>query len=79
MVKFLSGPSVEQAAAQLLDLLTSETSTSSVSLASAITRRQKEQKNGGIDEHLLENLDQLSDEEVNSLLTDILAKGKGSE
>ena len=38
-----------------------------------------EQKSGGIDEHLLENLDQFSDEEVNSLLTDILAKEEVSE
>jgi acyl carrier protein len=79
MVTFLSGPSIEQAAAQLLHLLTSETSTSSAPLASAITHREGEQKNGGIDEHLLENLDQFSDEEVNSLLTDLLAKEEVSE
>jgi hypothetical protein len=79
MVTFLSGPSVEQAAGQLLHLLTSETSTSSVPLASAIAHRQREQKNGAIDEHLLENLDQLSDEEVDSLLTDLLAKEEVAE
>jgi hypothetical protein len=79
MVTFLSGPSIEQASAQLLHLLTSETSTSSAPLASAITYREGERKNGGIDQHVLENLDQLSDEEVNSLLTDLLAKEEVSE
>ena len=38
-----------------------------------------EHGNGGIHEHLLENLDQYSDEEVNSLLTDLLAKEEASE
>jgi myxalamid-type polyketide synthase MxaE and MxaD len=66
MVKFLSGPSVEQAAAELLHLLTSGTSTSS------IAQHHKEQ-NGGVD------LDQLSDEEVNSLLSDMLAKEEVGE
>ncbi|MGO9606246.1 MAG: beta-ketoacyl synthase N-terminal-like domain-containing protein [Candidatus Binataceae bacterium] len=79
MVTFLSGPSVEQAAAQLLHLLTSETSTSSASLASEITHRQGERNNGGTDEHPLESLDQFSDEEVDSLLTDLLAKEEVSE
>jgi NAD(P)-dependent dehydrogenase (short-subunit alcohol dehydrogenase family)/acyl carrier protein len=79
MVTFLSGPSIEQAAAQLLHLLTSETSTPSGPLASAVTHREGEQKNGGIDQHLMENLDQFSDEEVNSLLTDLLAKEEVSE
>jgi len=79
MVTFLLGPSVEQAMPQLLHLLTSETPTSSVSLASAIANRLGERNNGGIDEHLLENIDRFSDEEVNSLLTDLLAKEEVSE
>jgi myxalamid-type polyketide synthase MxaE and MxaD len=79
MVTFLSGPSIEQAAAQLLHLLTAETSTSSASLASAITHCQGERDDGGTDEHLLETLDQFSDEEVDSLLTDLLAKEEVSE
>jgi myxalamid-type polyketide synthase MxaE and MxaD len=79
IVTFLSGPSVEQAASQLLHLLTSETSASSVPLASANGHAQGHQGNGGIDENLLENLDQYSDEEVNSLLTDLLAKEEASE
>jgi hypothetical protein len=50
-----------------------------VPLALAVTPRQREQKNGSINEHLLANLDQLSDEEVDSLLTEMLAEEKGSE
>ena len=73
MVTFLSGPSVEEAAAQLLHLMTSEASTSSASLASAIVHRQGQQENGGIDEPPSEAVEHLSDEEVNSLLTDLLA------
>jgi myxalamid-type polyketide synthase MxaD len=79
MVTFLSGPSVEQAAVQLLHLLTAETSGPSVPLASATAHQQDEQKNGVVAEHLLETLDQFSDEEVNSLLTDLLAAEEGSE
>ena len=79
MVTFLSGPSVEQAAAQLLPLLTSETTSLGVMLASATTHHLDEETNGGADAHLLENLDQLSDDEVNSLLTDLLAKEEVSE
>jgi uncharacterized protein YejL (UPF0352 family) len=79
MVTFLSGPSVAQAASQLLQLLTSETPGSSAPLASANGHLQGQQANGGIDEHLLEKLDQYSDEEVNSLLTDLLAQEEVSE
>jgi len=73
IVTFLSGPSVEQAASQLLLLLTSETFGTSELLASANGDPQGQLGNG-INEHLLENLDRYSDEEVNSLLTDLLAK-----
>lgn len=79
MVTFLSGPSVAQAASQLLHLLTSETPGSSAPLASANGHLQGQQANGGIDEHMLEKLDQYSDEEVNSLLTDLLAQKEVSE
>jgi len=79
MVTFLSGPSVEQAAAQLLQLLTSEDSTLSVSPASVIAHPNGEGRNGGLDELRLENLDQYSDEEVNSLLSDLLAEKEVSE
>ena len=79
MVTFLSGPSVEQAAVELLQLLTSETSGLVTPLASATTHHLGEQTNSGTDAHLMENLDQLSDDEVNSLLTDLLAKEEVSE
>ena len=80
MVTFLSGPSVEQAAGQLLQLLTSETSSAVAPLASATIHHLGEQANGGTgDERLLKNLDQLSDDEVNSLLSDLLAKEEVSE
>jgi acyl carrier protein len=79
MVTFLSGPSVEQAAAQLLHLLTSEASTFSVT-PSATTRYHGERNgSGGIDELRLADLDQYSDEQVNSLLTDLLAEEEVSE
>ena len=76
MVKFLQGFSVAQAATQLLDQLRAEASTPSPALA--VMQRQEEQKNGSIDEHLLANLDQLSDEEVDSLLTEMLAEEESS-
>jgi acyl carrier protein len=80
MVTFLSGPSVEQAAAQLLRLLTSETSVSSVRPpASVLTHVNGERKSGLIDGHRLENLDEYSDDEVNALLTDLLAAEEVSE
>jgi len=79
MVTFLSGPSVEQAAAQLLHLLTSETSISSRPLVPTIMQGRGAQPNGGIEEYRLENLDQYSDEEVDSLLTDLLANEEVSE
>jgi hypothetical protein len=43
------------------------------------TQRHDEQQNGNINEHLLAKLEQLSDEEVNSLLTDMLAKEEVGE
>jgi hypothetical protein len=79
MVKFLQGPSVEQAAVQLLDQLTAEVSNGSPAPAPVATQRHDEQQNGNINEHLLAKLEQLSDEEVNSLLTDMLAKEEVGE
>jgi acyl transferase domain-containing protein/acyl carrier protein len=79
IVTFLSGPSVEEAAAQLLHLLTSETSIASKPLVPIAVHRRAEQPVGGIDEYRLENLDQYSDEEVNSLLVDLLANEEVSE
>ena len=79
MVKFLQGPSVEQAAAQILDQLTAEVSSGSAAPAPAAVQRHSDQGNGNINAHLLANLEQLSDEEVNSLLTEMLAKEEVSE
>lgn len=74
MVTFLSEPSVEQATERLLHLLTSETSISSVHIASPIALSPEELKSEGIDEQLLENLDTFSDQEVTLILTELLAK-----
>jgi hypothetical protein len=79
MVKFLQGPSVEEAAAYLFEQLTQEVSDAPVALASAVAQRNGKQANGRVEEHLLANLDQLSDEEVNSLLTETLAEEESSE
>jgi acyl carrier protein len=70
MVRFLSGPTIEQAAADLLQLLASGSGSSSP-LASAVPHQESEQGDSGIAE--------LSDEEVNSMLTDMLAKEEVGE
>ena len=72
MVTFLSGPSVEQAAAQLADLVTSEKEPASLSSASPITDRDGPRDHVGGAEMRLENLDEYSDEEVNLLLRDLM-------
>jgi phthiocerol/phenolphthiocerol synthesis type-I polyketide synthase D len=74
MVKFLQGPSVAQAATQILDQINTEASKPSTPLAPAVAPRQEEHKNGDADGQLLAKLDQLSDEQVNSLLTEMLDK-----
>ena len=74
------GLSVEQAATQLLQLLTAETSASSVRpIAATHTHDDRPQKNRGSAEYRLENLDEYSDAEVNSLLTELLADEEVSE
>ena len=73
MVKFLQGFSVAQAATQLLDQLTAQSEGPSDLQPSALTQG-RERNNDGVDEDLLANLDQLSDEQVNSMLTDMLTK-----
>jgi len=78
MVTFLSGPSVEQAAAQLLALLTTEQATSSLSRAAANSHDEGRRDSGG-DDLRLETLDEYTDEEVNSLLTDLMAKAEVTE
>jgi len=62
----------------VLDQLTAERSNPSAPLAPAVTQ-QKEHLDKGNAEALLANLDQLSDEKVDSLLADMLADEKVSE
>lgn len=78
LVKFLQGFSVDQAVTQVLDQLTAEGSNPPAPLAPAVTRQQEDIGKGNA-EQLLANLDQLSDEKVDSLLADMLADEKVSE
>jgi acyl transferase domain-containing protein len=70
VVKFLQGFSVDQAVTQVLDQLAAEAADPTMPLAPAVVQLG-EQRNA---EHLLANLDHLSDEQVNSLLTDMLSE-----
>ena len=79
MVKFLQGPSVAQAANQILDQLTAELAASLPPLASAAAQRSDAHSNGDADVQLSSRLDRLSDEEVNSLLTEMLDKAEIGE
>jgi myxalamid-type polyketide synthase MxaE and MxaD len=78
VVKFLQGFSVDEAVTQVLDQLTAEGSSPSAPLAPAVTQQQDpiDKQNA---EQLLANLDQLSDENVDSLLTDMLADERVSK
>jgi myxalamid-type polyketide synthase MxaE and MxaD len=75
VVKFLQGFSVDQAVTQVLDQLAAEAANPTTPLAPAVAQAG-EQRNA---ERLLANLDQLSDEKVDSLLTDMLGKEKVGE
>jgi myxalamid-type polyketide synthase MxaE and MxaD len=75
VVKFLQGFSVDQAVAQVLDQLTTEAANPTTPLAPAIAQ-PAEQQNA---ERILADLDQLSDEKVDSLLTDMLAEEKNKK
>jgi len=72
VVKFLQGFSVDQAVTQVLDQLSAEAASPTTPLAPEITRQKADMAQGNA-EQLLENLEQLSDEKVDSLLTDMLA------
>ena len=78
VVKFLQGFSVDEAVTQVLDQLTTEGADPSAPIAPAVTQR-KEHIDKGNAEQLLANLDQLSDDKVDALLTDMLADEKVSE
>ena len=71
-----SGFSVDQAVTQVLDQLTAEGANSSAPLAPVVAQREEEKKDKRSPQQLLANLDQLSDEEVGSLLNDMLADEK---
>jgi len=73
VVKFLQGFSVDQAITQVLDQLAAEAANPSAPLAAAVPQRQELEKDKRNAAQLLANLDQLSDEEVGSLLNDMLA------
>jgi acyl carrier protein len=75
VVKFLQGFSVDQAVTQVLDQLASGAANPTTPLAPAVTEH-KEHIDRGNAERLLANLDQLSDEKVDALLTDMLAEEK---
>jgi len=79
MVKFLLGPSVEQAATILVDQLAAGASTALPALSFAVPQREAASENGRSNGSELADVDQLSDDEVNSLLTDLLAKEEARE
>jgi acyl carrier protein len=75
VVKFLQGFSVDQAVTQVLDQLAAEAANPTTPLPPAVAQ-PGEQRNA---ERLLASLDQLSDEKVDSLLTDMLGEEKVGE
>ena len=78
MVKFLQGFSVAQAATQLLDQLNEKVPLPTDLCPPKLTRRDTDENND-INEELLANIDKLSDEQVNSLLTEIMTKDVATE
>jgi acyl carrier protein len=78
VAKFLQGFSVDQAVTQVLDQLAAGAANPTTPLALAVTQH-KEHTDKENAERLLANLDQLSDEKVDSLLTDMLADEKVGE
>ena len=75
VVKFLQGFSVGQAVTQVLDQLAAEAANPTTPPATEAAQQKKHIDKGNA-ESLLANLDQLSDEQVNSLLTDMLGQEK---
>jgi phthiocerol/phenolphthiocerol synthesis type-I polyketide synthase D len=75
VVKFLQGFSVDQAVTQVLDQLAPGAAHPTTSLAPAVTEHKEHIERGNA-ERLLANLDQLSDEKVDSLLADMLGEEK---
>jgi acyl transferase domain-containing protein/acyl carrier protein len=73
MVRFLQGFSVAQAATQLLDQITAEP-TGPLDLRPSAQTQERASDIDPADENLLANIDDLSDEQVNSMLTEMLTK-----
>jgi acyl carrier protein len=73
MVKFLQGFSVAQAATQLLDQLTAEADDPSDLQASA-PEAPGENGSDSVNEAVLANIDELSDEQVTAMLSNMLTK-----
>jgi acyl carrier protein len=72
VAKFLQGFSVDQAVTQVLDQLAGEDANPTTPLSPAVVQPEGRQNA----ERLLANLDQLSDEQVGSLLADMLGQEK---
>ena len=70
VAKFLQGISVDQAVTQVLDQLAAEAAWPTTPLAPAVAQLGDRRDA----ERLLANLDELSDEQVGSLLTDLLGE-----
>jgi acyl carrier protein len=73
MVKFLQGFSVAQAATLLLDQLTAEAG-NPPDIRPLARTLEPQRENDAADENLLANIDGLSDEQVNTMLADMLTK-----
>jgi phthiocerol/phenolphthiocerol synthesis type-I polyketide synthase D len=70
VVRFLQGFSVDQAVTQVLEQLATETTDLTVPPSSPVAPLEERQNA----ERLLANLDQLSDDQVNALLSEMLAE-----
>jgi NADP-dependent 3-hydroxy acid dehydrogenase YdfG/acyl carrier protein len=80
MVTFLSGPSVERATAQILNLLSADAPIAPMRrLAPALAQNDQPSNSSSATEYRLQDLDEYSDEEVNSLLTELLGEEEVGE
>ncbi len=78
MVRFLQGFSVAQAAAQLLDQLNEKAPLPADLGPPSLTHRPTDENND-MDEDLLAEIGELSDEQVNSMLNEIMTKDAATE
>jgi hypothetical protein len=80
ITKFMQGPSIDQATTLILEQLAAEASEPFAAGTPIYMQIEQERSNGDTkgresEDHLLIGLDKLSDDEVNSMLTDLLAEG----